>query len=155
MKAFIITMSDKPTSVELAKKCRASVMQYCSPAVQPLHFEAVQPKTNLSASIEVFGEYLAYTYPETPFHSHMDFNTNLYLKAYDTNDVKKIIACSLRHMKLWKFCVDANDTIMALEHDAIFEENFDHDLVANSEWGVLRFNCPRGNPRKGRILAKA
>ena len=105
MKAFIITMSDKPTSVELAKKCRESVLHYAPAAVEPIHFEAVQPKSILSASTSVFGEHLAYTYPESPFNSHMDFNTNLYLKAYDTNDVKKIIACSLSHMKLWKFCV--------------------------------------------------
>ena len=158
MKAFIITMSDKPTSVELAKKCRESVIHYCAAALEPIHFEAVQPKGILSATLSVFGEHVAYTYPESPFNSHMDFNTNLYLKAYETNDVKKIIACSLSHMKLWKFCVEENETIAVLEHDAIFHDWFGFDLShveANKDWGVLGLNCPRGNTRKGSIFASA
>ena len=156
MKAFIITMSDKPTSVELAKNCRASVMQYCEGAVEPIHFEAVQPKSILSASLAVFGEHLAYTYPESPFNSHMDFNTNLYLKAYDTNDVKKIVACSLSHMKLWKQCVEMDETIMILEHDAIFHRQFNCKPVEHYlEWGAVGLNCPRGNTRKGSIFATA
>lgn len=156
MKGFIITMSDSPSSVELAKNCRKSVMEYCSPAVQPLHFEAVQPKSILSAMTDVFGEHLAYTYPESPFDSRMDFNTNLYLKAYETNDVRKIIACSLSHMKLWKQCVEMDETIMILEHDAIFHQKFNSSPIERYlEWGVVGLNCPRGNTRKGSIFAGA
>jgi GR25 family glycosyltransferase involved in LPS biosynthesis len=30
-------------------------------------------------------------------------------------------ACMISHMKLWQHCVDSNEPIMILEHDAIFE----------------------------------
>ena len=136
MKAFIITMSDKPTSVELAKKCRKSVIEYCSPAVQPLHFEAVQPKGILSATMAVFGEHLAYTYPESPFNSHMDFNTNLYLKAYETNDIKKIVACSLSHEVVETMCRDGRD-----HHDSRTRCNLPPKIQLESNRELFGMGC--------------
>jgi hypothetical protein len=154
MKAYIITLSDNEASVQLAANCRKSVMQYCNPAIQPLHFEAVQPKNNMSSCIEIFGEYLSYTYPESPLQSRMDFKTNLFLKAYDTDDVRKVISCSLSHMMLWKECVDTDEQIMILEHDALFHKKFSYlDYKSYPGWGTIGLNCPRGNTRKGNLYA--
>ena len=63
------------------------------------------------------------------------------------------MACSLSHMKLWKWSVDNNETIVVLEHDAVFTSKFDpQDLTSDAAWGVVGLNDPRGNTRKGQLF---
>ena len=77
----------------------------------------------------------------------------MFLKAYAANDPKRVIACALSHMKLWKWSADNNETIVVLEHDAVFTDKFDpQDYLHDPAWGVLGLNDPRGNTRKGQLF---
>jgi GR25 family glycosyltransferase involved in LPS biosynthesis len=153
MKAFIITMSNSADSLRLSKVCKESILS-TDTVLDVQHFEAVQPPQLYKHNVEIFdGEFMRWSFPERETENHLDFATGLFLKAYQTNDIKRVMACALSHMKLWKKCVDDNETIVILEHDAFFTRTFNpEDLVHDPAWGVVGLNDPRGNTRKGQLF---
>ena len=153
MKAFIITMSDKADSLRLSKICKESILT-TNTVLEVKHFEAIQPPQLYKHNVEIFDdEFVAWKFPEKDTENHLDFATGLFLKAYPTADVKRVMACALSHMKLWKWSVDNNETIVVLEHDAFFTETFNPDhLTSDPSWGVVGLNDPRGNTRKGQLF---
>jgi len=145
-------MSNNADSLRLSKVCKESILT-TSTVLDVQHFEAIQPPELYKHNVEIFGEFVPWRYPERDTESHLDFSTGLFLKAYPTADSKRVIACSLSHMKLWKWCVDNNETIVVLEHDAFFTRTFNpEDLVSDPSWGVVGLNDPRGNTRKGQLF---
>ena len=152
MKAYIITMSDNADSMRLAKVCKESILETGS-SIQAEHYEAVQPKQILNASLSVFDEFVSWTWPEDASKNRLDYSTSLYMKAYETNDVNRVKACALSHFKLWRKCAEENETMIVLEHDAIFTQEFDPaQVVSDQTWGVLGLNDPRGNTRKASVF---
>lgn len=153
MKAFIIAMSDKAESLRLSKVCKESILT-TNTVLDVKHFEAIQPPQLYKHNVEIFdGEFVAWKFPERDTENHLDFATGLFLKAYPTADIKRVMACALSHMKLWKWSVDNNETIVVLEHDAFFTETFNPDhLISDPSWGVVGLNDPRGNTRKGQLF---
>ena len=152
MKAHIITMSDNADSLRLTKVCKESILKTESP-LDVQHFEAIQPPKLTEHIIEIFGEHIRWSFPQRETENKLDFGTGLFLKAYATADVNRVIACALSHFKLWKKCVDINETILIIEHDAVFTRRFDpQDLVSDAVWGVIGLNDPRGNTRKGQLF---
>ncbi len=152
MKAFIITMSNNADSLRLSKVCKESILTTDS-VLDVQHFEAIQPPQLLKHNTEIFGDFVRWSYPQKETENHLDFGTGLFLKAYETTDIKRVMACSYSHMKLWKWCADNNETIVVLEHDAFFTRQFDpDDLVSDPSWGVVGLNDPRGNTRKGQLF---
>ena len=153
MKAFIITMSDNADSLRLTKVCKESILTTDS-VLEVQHFEAVQPPQLYKHNVEIFdGEFVPWRYPERDTESHLDFSTGLFLKAYPTSDIKRVMACSLSHMKLWKWSVENNETIVVLEHDAVLTRKFDPEhLLHDHAWGAVGLNDPRGNTRKGQLF---
>ena len=74
--------------------------------------------------------------------NRFDEKTGMTLNGYRTNSLSKVFSCLISHARLWLRCVQKNEPIMILEHDAIFTRKFDPDF----EWegGVLGLNDPRG-----------
>ena len=74
--------------------------------------------------------------------SRVDEASGMTLEGYRTNSLSKVFACLVSHTKLWLRCVQMDESIMILEHDAVFTRKFDPDF----EWegGVLGLNDPRG-----------
>ena len=152
MKAHIITMSDNADSLRLTKVCKESILKTESP-LDVQHFEAIQPPKLTEHIIETFGEHVRWSYPQRETENKLDFGTGLFLKAYATADVNRVIACALSHFKLWKKCVDINETMLIIEHDAVFTRKFDpQDVIHDPAWGVIGLNDPRGNTRKGQLF---
>lgn len=152
MKAYIITMSDRGNSLSMAKKLKESILA-TDTALEVKHFEAVQPPQLYKHNIDIFEEFAPWKYPEEDVQNRLDFSTGLFLKAYKTLDPKRVMACALSHMKLWKKSVDDNETIVVLEHDAVFNRKFDpEELLWDKTWGVIGLNDPRGNTRKGQLF---
>ena len=154
MKAHIITMSNNADSLRLTKVCKESILETDSPLWTFTHFEAVQPpRTLLSTTLRPSVSIVRWSFPQTDTQNKLDFGTGLFLKAYQTSDVKRVMACALSHFKLWKKCVDINETILILEHDAVLTRRFDpQDLIHDPAWGVVGLNDPRGNTRKGQLF---
>jgi len=65
--------------------------------------------------------------------------TGLTLTAYKNRDVRSRIACAQSHYQLWQLCVDMNQTICILEHDAVFTRRFD---LTDFEGGAMSLNDP-------------
>ena len=152
MKAYIITMSDRGHSLSMAKKLKESILETNS-ALEIKHFEAVQPPQLYKHNVDIFRDFIPWKYPQEDTQNHLDFSTGLFLKAYKALDQKRVMACALSHMKLWKKSVDDNETIVVLEHDAVFDRKFDpNDLLWDKTWGVIGHNDPRGNTRKGQLF---
>lgn len=117
---------------------------------------------------------LRYTWPKTAAEDGIDFSTGIYKRAYAAADWRKVAACSISHMKLWQHCIDLNEPILILEHDAYFTDKFKYikiamcgkknengthyglekKLVINiNEWtgGICGINDPRGATRKSSV----
>lgn len=145
MKAYIITLSGNQQSTEMADRCVESI-ENTNSNINWHHFEAVTPLTVATATKQVFGRNVPWTWQEGN-----DFKTGLYKRPYEANDEARVVACALSHFSLWKKCADGNEPIMVLEHDAKFIRKFDiSDLPDN--WGALGLNDPVGNTRKGRLF---
>jgi len=116
-------------------------------------------------------EKLRYTWPKTPAEDGIDFSTGIYKRAYAAADWRKVAACTISHMKLWQHCIDLNEPILILEHDAYFIESFKYSSIAMNgkkngnryyghgpndkinpigEWsgGICGINNPMGATRK-------
>ena len=145
-------MSDRSESLSLTKVCKESILKTESP-LDVQHFEAIQPPRLYEHIVDIFDEHVRWSFPETETQNKLDFGTGLFLKAYQTADVKRVMACALSHFKLWKKCVDLNETMVILEHDAVLSRRFDpEDLLHDPAWGVVGLNDPRGNTRKGQLF---
>jgi GR25 family glycosyltransferase involved in LPS biosynthesis len=90
----------------------------------------------------------SYTYPKRG-EKRFDEKAGLSLTGYGAKNIKRLVACILSHLHLWNRCLELNEDVMILEHDAIFTRKFEP-----FEWegGVLGLNDPRGATRRSRIF---
>ena len=117
MRSFIITISTNKDSVRSAKQVRDSAKEVGYKGTLE-HFEAIVPhqwKSILPTTKANF--------------SLMDEKTGFQFGKPDN-----IGACFASHYLLWKKCIELNEPILILEHDAIFVDNIpdiDFDLCVN------------------------
>jgi len=140
MKAFVITLFKNKYSVESAQNTIKTARQMND----DLHIEMVRAVTP-----KQIGEY-TYSYPlvgETKTHEGMT------LTGYATTETDKKIACSLSHMNLWEKCVEMDEPIMILEHDAVFTRKFKLGKLMNQieDGDIVMINDPRGATRRGQL----
>lgn len=137
MKAYIITLTTHPKSTAAAKRCIGS-------ANIPISiFDAV---TEEDAERIMREEKIMWKYPWKG--EQMDFKAGLRKSAYPTANPLRRVACFLSHYMLWKMCVDKDEPIMILEHDAIFIKPFDETAFMKAECDIISLNDPRGATRR-------
>lgn len=137
MKAFVITLSNLPMSVAAAERCIRSA------SIPVEKFEAV---TELEAEKLQRDLGIRWNYPWTG--SEYDMKAGLKKTAYRTANPMRRVACFLSHYMLWKKCIELNEPIMILEHDAIFIKEFDETAFLKAECDIISINDPRGVTRK-------
>lgn len=171
--AFIITMLNNPGSVASARECVRSIEKTKS-YLNPVLFRATTPDTIVEDIHFYLNEYEnklltitgqpRYTWPVNAAQDGLDLKTGLYKKHYKTNDVNKVIACAVSHMRLWHMCHEMNVHIVVLEHDArfvrqckprwaIFEKEIVDKYPHTDIWykGLVGLNDPRGATRRSMI----
>jgi GR25 family glycosyltransferase involved in LPS biosynthesis len=139
IKAFIITMLNNNESVVGARNLLRSITLSQS-QVQPFLMQATIPSTidldimcNFSKK---YGEALYkdgklwWNWPTSTAEDGIDFSTGLYKKYYGEKDWRTKAACTISHMRLWQHCIDINEPILILEHDANFINNFKYRRLA-------------------------
>ena len=137
MKAYIITLTTHPKSTAAAKRCIGS-------ANIPISiFDAV---TEEDAERIMREEKIIWKYPWKG--EQMDFKAGLRKSAYPTANPLRRVACFLSHYMLWKMCVEKDEPIMILEHDAIFIKPFDETAFMKAECDIISLNDPRGATRR-------
>jgi hypothetical protein len=144
MRAYVITVFQNDmseTAAEVAIKSSADVGNEFSIR----KFYGTRPD---DAQEELKQEGLQWTYPWEG--SRMDMDTGLTLSAYRTADPRKRIACFMSHYKIWKQCVDINEPVVVLEHDALCIKKFPltHQFFTAPKTGVLGINSPQGATRR-------
>ena len=138
MKVFVITMLDDPDSLARAVRAIGTVAQYTN-LQDTTTFRATLPDTTKEDCIEVFGKEIPWSWPTSYYGECIDISTGLYKKMYEAKDQNRVIACALSHFRLWKKCIDLDEPILVLEHDARFIRDFDpSDLVIS---GQVRANA--------------
>jgi len=137
MKAYIITLDNTPMSVAAADRCirSANVEIEKFSAIADINVEPLMRRYKIT-----------WNYPWTG--EEYDLKTGLKKTAYKTKNPLKRIACFLSHYTLWKKCIQLDEPIMILEHDAIFVQPFDDTAFMKAECDIISINDPRGATRK-------
>lgn len=76
-----------------------------------------------------------------------DFSTGLTKKAYPTKNPLKRMACSMSHFNLWQMAYELNEPILILEHDSMFTNPLDFDII-DTRFKILGINNPLMATRK-------
>jgi GR25 family glycosyltransferase involved in LPS biosynthesis len=186
IKAFIISLMNNSQAQYTTRNLLHSI-NVTKSNLQPFIIPATTPETiDLDIKTHFNKEYintlydktekLRYTWPKTQAEDGIDFSTGIYKRAYAAADWRKVAACTISHMKLWQHCIDLNEPIMILEHDAYFISRFQFSKIAMcgkmdednvpygygdtdnfdivGEWtgGICGLNDPRGATRKSSIF---
>ena len=140
MKAFVITIYGNKYSETRANECMISGAKH---GVEVLKWHAV----NKEAAEEVMRTNgMEWTWADNNTKDMICTETGLKQFPYRANDLRAKIGCSMSHFLLWRHCVDLNEPLLILEHDAVFIHDFPHDVEFN---GICQINDPNGATRKG------
>lgn len=145
MKAFIITIPENKQSKNSAEVTIRTSNSVGNEFVTQI-YDAVTP-SQVDLLMKQYG--LKWTYPWQG--EKLDLMSGLKLTAYETADPKKRVACFLSHYSLWKKCVELDEPIIVLEHDALFTGKVDLDLIHLSKYDIIALNDPRGATRKSQL----
>lgn len=155
IKAYIITIEGQENSEKGTNRCIDSIKESGS-RLHPIVFRASTPSTlKKDISDPKYRHYLKefnWTWPENPLENCVDKETGLYKQAYVAANQDKKRACSLSHIRLWLRCIEDNQPIVVLEHDAIFTRRFSYSDICDLEWGAVGLNDPRGATRKASVF---
>lgn len=138
IKSFIITLHNDGESTYASRKLIQSISTTKS-QISPFIFPATTPNTltDINQVHSLSNKNPKWSWPTNEKEDGLDFNTGLYKRHYKTNDIKKVIACMISHMRLWQTCIDINEPIMILESDAIFKRQFKWSDIRSPKINVV------------------
>lgn len=138
-KAYIISLMNNGNAqvstrkvLQSIKNTQTDLQTFIVPATTPDTID-LDIKSNFSreyAESLYENKRLRYTWPKTPVEDGIDFSTGIYKRAYAAADWRKVAACTVSHMRMWQQCIDLDEPIVILEHDAFFVRKFKYVYVA-------------------------
>lgn len=146
MKAYIINIVGNEVSDAATNRCLGSHIKIGSP-FEMVRFKAVTP-ADVDFMMDQFK--IKWTYPWDKQEYNIKYG--LRLTPYSTADKKKRMACFLSHYMLWDQCVRDNETMIVLEHDALWINYFEPFDVINSDYNIVGLNNPLGATRRADIF---
>ena len=156
IKGYIITMVNNHESTMASRLVINSIKETKS-EIDPLIFPATTPDTvqeDLKKITTIDAQFLKYSYPQVG--EKYDIATGLRLRAYETGNLQKRIACMVSHMRVWQECIDQGQIIAVFEHDALFTRQLlKKDILGpDSKFknGILGLKDPRGMTRKSQVF---
>lgn len=142
MKAFIITLKDNPYSETKAQECIRSSQKFSH--CDPLEIEVFYGVDKTHSRHVMEKEYgLKWTWAESNTRYTRCPITHLLQHPYKGANLDSKIGCSLSHLKLWERCVELNEPILILEHDAIFIKRF--PILDLHKLKLCQINDPDGS----------
>jgi len=144
MKAFVITIQDHEYSENKARNCIMSGKRF---GVDAENFYGVDKHTGV-ATMKGCG--LEWTWAKNNTGPDICPHTGLQQFPYkdasgNFASIDTKVACSMSHYMLWTRCVQLDEPILILEHDALFLR-----AVPDVEFnGICQINDPTGATRKG------
>lgn len=149
MRAFAIVLKNNPIS-EYGYKELLRSHQEVKNDFPLVRYNATTPKE----ANEFFGRStnrIRWTWPWSG--EEIDILLGLKKKAYETKMPLARVACFLSHFNLWNKCANRNETIMILEHDAVFIQKYPKESIPS--YGAVSINDPRGATRKSEVFHSA
>lgn len=137
MKAFVIAIDGHAYSQEKAARCIESARSF---GVEVSRFSAL---TGIDAQIMMELHGLKWTWARGNKLNSICPITGLKQHPYGQLDRK--IGCAMSHYSLWLRCVELNETLLILEHDAVFLRALPEVEFA----GICQVNDPRGATPQG------
>ena len=152
MKAFIISMINNHESTVATRMVIQSIKETKS-KLEPIIMPATIPDT-IGIDIRDIGmSGIAWTYPIDQHQDGLDMKTGLRLTHYKTANHSNRVACMVSHMRAWQKAIDLDETIVVLEHDALFTRQFKpKDLTETWKGGIVGLNNPIGATRRAHIF---
>lgn len=118
MKAFVITITDNPKSVEMSNRCIESFKRH-NPDREIEVFDAITPEKEAFSLAE---------YYKIPL--------KLFQEKYSRYD--RCVAAFMSHYTLWRKCIVTNKPIIVFEHDAVVT-----DVIRNIPFnGLVNLGAP-------------
>ena len=140
MKAFVITIYGDEYSTRRANECMISGAKH---GITILRWRAINREI-AENTMKVEG--LEWTWAKNNTANDVCPVSGLKQFSYTAKDIRAKIGCSMSHYMLWKHCVNLDEPILILEHDAVFISNFPQDIKFN---GICQINDPNGATRRG------
>jgi hypothetical protein len=146
--AVIISDVNDHVSTVAARKCIKSI-ESTSSQIDPVILPATTP-ADVHQHAQVLGlSWAQWTWPKNPGETTIG-PYGLMLKGYSANDIQKVFACSISHMRAWAKCILSRRPMLVLEHDAIFTRKFaygygtEKNLLGPDAAGAVAINNPLG-----------
>lgn len=140
MKSFVITLKNNQYSEQCAERCIKSAKQY-SIVVEKFYGVDKNNAHNVMAQYD-----LQWTWANNNTQKTICPISGLQQFPYKAADLRSKIGCSMSHYLLWKKCVELQEPILILEHDAVFLRSLPQDINFK---GICQINDPLGATRKG------
>ena len=151
MKTYAIVIKGNTVSEEGFKVLEKSLKDTRNTGIFELNkFDAT---TADFANVTLNGVGLKWTYPWEG--QSIDFKSGLTLNSYPTAYKERRIACFMSHYRLWHQCVEMDETICILEHDAIFVHNMTKDAyndIIESKYDIVGINNPLMATRRSKMF---
>jgi GR25 family glycosyltransferase involved in LPS biosynthesis len=144
MKAFVITIQGHAYSEAVSKRCIKSAKKYHID-VEP--FWAVTKDNVAQLMLE---ENLRWSWANMNKEKTRCPYTSLEQFPYRTKSLEAKMACSMSHYLLWKRCVELDEDVLILEHDAVFVA----PLPSVVFQGAIQINDPSGGGYRGQDHSK-
>ena len=120
IKGYIISLANHHDSTLASRQLIASINKTKS-EIDVKILPATTPETigdDLKKITYIDASNLHYTYPQVG--EKYDMRSGLRLRAYETGNLQKRIACMVSHMRVWQECIDQGQIVAVFEHDALF-----------------------------------
>lgn len=140
MKAFVITIRGHEYSEESANRCITSAHKH------GLHVEKFTAVTKDTVEELMRNYNLTWTWANGNTEKITCPITGLEQFPYTSGDLRNKMACSMSHFLLWNLCVQLNEPILILEHDAVFIR----ELPVIDFHGAIQINDPHGGGYRGK-----
>lgn len=147
MKAFIIMLKGNPYSEAKANECLYSARRFSHEVDLEWEFFPGVDKTVSESVMEEKG--LTWTWAHNNTSPAVCPHTGLYQKPYKGANLQAKIGCSMSHLLLWERCVELNEPILILEHDAVFIRG-----LPKVDFHCCQINDPAGATRKGTMWSE-
>jgi len=141
MKAYTIVIKDNEISENCVKKLLQSSKSVDN-EFEIERFDAITPKNVKEVMSE---EGVVWNYPHT--RKETCLKTGLIKSPY-IGDLATRQSCFMSHYLLWKKCYESDESILILEHDAVFVKKLNMNLFEDYGYKVIGLNDPRGATRR-------
>jgi len=146
MKAYAITLHGNRLSEEGTRACVESSAKYRNEfTITAFHATPAE-----MAKVSMGGCGLKWNYPWEG--EEIDFASGLTKRAYPTKHPDRRIACALSHYRIWYECMEKDEPILVLEHDAEFIAKLDYQYILDSKFDIVGINNPLAATRKAHQL---